>query len=193
LYLSFIPIIALCAFYARDTLLEILNKLAILNIFIMLVVASVLLEEKYDLAMLIFLRSNMVLFMILSLFIKKDAFELAIGLQELKLPASFVAVFFFSVKFIFIFKKELKKFIKTLHVRGFERQTSVFAYTTYANFIGILMVKAFHNAQKLQKVIELRGFKNKIFSLQETKTLSISEVFLVSLCFVSLFEIGKIV
>jgi hypothetical protein len=55
------------------------------------------------------------------------------------------------------------------------------------------MVKAFHNAQKLQKVIELRGFKNKIFSLQETKTLSISEVFLVSLCFVSLFEIGKIV
>ncbi len=135
----------------------------------------------------------MVLFVILSLFANKDIFEITLGLQELKIPPNIVALFFFSAKFIFLLGLELQKFRKTLHVRGFVAKTSWFTYTTYGNFIGMLIIKSFHNAKKLQNAMIIRGFDKKIYTLSSTNTLYKTEVLLLGLVVLSLFEIGKII
>lgn len=135
----------------------------------------------------------MVLFVILSLFANRDIFEITLGLQELKIPSQVVALFFFSAKFMFLLGLELQKFKKTLHVRGFVSKTSWFTYTTYGNFIGMLIIKSFHNAKKLQNAMIIRGFDKNIYTLSSTTTLDKTEVLLLGLVVLSLFEIGKII
>ena len=76
----------------------------------MIVILSILFVQDYDLALLVFLRSNAILILMLCLFGEKDFFEVSLGLQELRLPRFFVSLVFFSSKFIYLFKKELNKF-----------------------------------------------------------------------------------
>lgn len=157
----------------------VLKKLLFLNIFLSILAISVWLMGDKHLAILIFFRSNFTIFFALLLFHKKDAFDIALGLQELKMPHKLNALFFFVAKFIFLLHQNLVKFKNSLHVRGFLPKTSLFTYKTYANFVGMLFINALKEAKSLENLMTIRGFSGKLYSLKENEPLKKYEFFLI--------------
>lgn len=170
-----------------------LKKLFLLNIFIFFVVASALIAGNSHLALLVFVRSNLILFTLIALLYKKDMFEISLALQELHMPSKLVSVFYFTIKSIYMFQLDFKKFIKTLKTRGFQSKTSLFTYQIYSNFFGALIIKAFQNAHQMQKMLLVRGFNNKIYTIQKAKAIHIQEILLIIALVISFLHVGKLV
>ena len=67
-FISYFAPLIFALIFSKDKLTRVLKRLFILNIFVLLSVASVLLSQNYNLAWLIFLRSNLLIFFSLLLF-----------------------------------------------------------------------------------------------------------------------------
>lgn len=173
----FLPLLFL-AFTQEYQFKKLLKHLAILNLFILVVVASVLIEKQLQQALLILIRSNAILLMALLLFSQKDIFFIAYGVNTLKLPHKLSSILFFVGKFVFIIKNELAITKKVMKSRNFQKKTDLFTYFTYANAIGMLIIKCFERADKLRKAMELRNFQGEIYQLREEPVTKIDIVFL---------------
>lgn len=119
-------------------------------------------------------------------------FDISLALQELHLPSKLVSLFYFTIKSIYMFQLDFKKFLKTLKTRGFQAKTSLFTYQIYSNFFAALIIKAFQNAHQMQKMLLIRGFNNKIYTIQKAKPIAIEEILLMILLVGSFLHVGKI-
>lgn len=170
----------------KASLWSIFKRLFLLNTLIAIVVLSVLWQKNYELALLVFLRSNFILLFMLMLFHGKDEFSIAIAMQRLHLHHKVTSIFFFTAKSIFLIKREFFLFKNTLHVRGFTPRTDLLTYKTMAGFVGILFIKALERAVWLQKAMQLRGFCGEIYTLETDPNTSIYDTLLISITILSL-------
>lgn len=169
IYLSmFLPSILLMILQ-KDAILSTFKKLALLNIFIIIVSASALISKEYELALLIFLRSNALLLFMLLIFYKKNLFDIAASMQKLKVPDKLTSIFFFVAKFIIIIKQEYAITKDVMKTRNFKAKSNLFSYKIYANVIGMMIVKCFDRADKLKSAMILRNFQGKIYQSKEDK------------------------
>lgn len=170
----------------RAHIMFIFKRLILLNALIAIVSLSLLLQKNYELALLIFMRSNMILLFILMLFYDKDEFSIAIAMQQLHVPHKLTSVFFFTAKSIFLIKREFSLFKNTLHVRGFSPKTNVLTYKTMAGFVGLLFIKALERATSLQKTMLLRGFHGEVYTLNPAHSFTIIDS---TLCLLTLLSL----
>jgi len=170
----------------KKSLWTIFKRLFFLNTLIAIVVVSMLWQKEYDLALLVFLRSNFILLFILMIFQGKDEFAIAIAMHRLHLPHKLTSIFFFTAKSIFLIKREFTLFKNTLHVRGFTPKTNMLTYKTMAGFVGILLIKALERSFWLQKAMRLRGFCGEVYTLEAYQALSIFDISLIFITILSL-------
>lgn len=166
LYLPMLLPLLLLGWIHKASLVNIFKRLFLLNTLIAIVVASMLWQKNYELALLVFLRSNFILLFIVMLFQGKDEFSIAIAMHRLRLPHKLTSIFFFTAKSIFLIKREFSLFKNTLHVRGFTPKTNLLTYKTMAGFVGILFIKALERSFWLQKAMQLRGFCGEVYTLE---------------------------
>jgi len=167
LYIPMLMPIIFLAWLQKEFIWVVLKRLFLLNTLIAIVVLTMLLQKNYDLALLMFLRSNFILLFILMLFQGKDEFAIAIAMHRLHLPAKLTSMVFFTAKSIFLIKREFLLFKNTLHVRGFTPKTNLLTYKTMAGFVGILCIKALERSVWLQKAMQLRGYCGEVYTLEE--------------------------
>lgn len=192
IYLSMFAPVLFLMILQKEALLRTLKKLLLLNIFIILVSASAYLNEQYGLALLIFLRSNALILFALLLFWNKNLFDVATGMQTLRLPDKLTALFFFLAKFVIIIKQEFSITKKVMKIRSFKSKSNVFTYKTYANVIGMLIIKCFERADKLKNIMVLRNFKGKIYQSKTEKFSAVDFLILTITLFSLLVKIGKV-
>jgi cobalt/nickel transport system permease protein len=165
---------------------EVLKKLLFLNIFVVIIVISLLIQDDFKTALLIFMRSNLILLTVLLLFYQKNEFDIALALQKLRFSRKLVSIVFFTAKSIFLIKREFVLFKKTLHVRGFKPKTDLLSYKIMAGFVGILIIKAYERAKYIQKSMLLRGFKGEIYTLANHQVFNSCDIALCLITFISL-------
>lgn len=188
----FLPIL-LEIFRNKSEILVIFKKLILLNLFILIVAISVYFSN-HKLAILIFVRSNMIVLFALLIFCHKSYFDIAYGLQKLKVPPKITSLVFFSTKFIILLFNEIKIFNKNLLLRGFHPRVNIFTYKTYANFVGLFFIQALNRANTLNNMLILRGFNGKIYSLKESKKITKYEIILSIITLFSLsFTKGQLI
>ncbi len=176
----------------KKAILVTLKKLLFLNIFIVMVSASAIINENYELALLLFLRSNALLIFVLLIFYNKTLFDIASGMQTLRVPDKLSSLFFFVAKFVIIIKEEFTITKKVLRVRNFKAKTSIFSYKIYANVIGMIIVKCFDRAQKLKNTMILRNFQGKIYQSKSEKFKIIDYVILLTVVLSLSIQFGKV-
>lgn len=186
LYLPLLVPLVLLGWFCKESLGAIFKRLILLNTLIAIVVLSLLWQNHYDLALLMFVRSNMILLFVLMLFHGKDEFAIAIGMQHLHLPHKLTSIFFFTAKSIFLIKREFSLFKNTLHVRGFSPKTDLLTYKTMAGFVGILVIKALERALWLQKTMQMRGFCGEVYTLEKHQAISRKDTLLICVTFIAL-------
>ena len=163
-----------------------------MNIFIILVSISAVINKNYELALLIFLRSNTLLLFTLLIFHNKTLFDIAMGMKTLKVSDKLSSLFFFVAKFIVIIKEEFNTTKKTLKIRNFNPKSSIFSYQIYANIIGMLIVKSFDRAEKLKNTMVLRNFKGVIYQSKDEKFAKIDFIILISVILSLSIKFGKV-
>lgn len=155
-----VSVFLLCA---HASFLDVLKNLVKLNFFILLIVAFVALEGAEEKALDIFIRSNLVLFLMLSIFTKSDFFEIARIAAAFRLPKKLVLLIYFSIKSIHTIKKESSVVFSMLKSRGFEGRFGLFTYKTYAYALAQLMRKSYIKTLSLNASLESRGFGGELF------------------------------
>ncbi len=191
-YLSlFLPTILLI-FIQKNALKSILKKMLFLNIFIIIMVLSAMIHKEYNYALLIALRANTIILFALLIFHKKSLFDIASGMQTLKLPDKLVSLFFFVGKFIIIIKQEFNITKNVMKIRNFKSKTNLFSYKVYANVIGMLIVKCFDRAEKLKNSMILRNFQGKIYQNKKEKSSKEDFLILFSVLLSLSIQFGKV-
>ena len=178
IYLSmFLPSFLLMVLQ-KEAIAVTLKRLILLNIFIVMVSASAVMNKEYELALLLFLRSNALILFTLLLFYNKNLFDIASGMQTLRVPDKLSSLFFFVAKFVIIIKDEFNTTKKVMKVRNFRAKSNVFSYKIYANVIGMMIVKCFDKAEKLKNTMILRNFQGKIYQSKSEKITKLDLVIL---------------
>jgi cobalt/nickel transport system permease protein len=169
-----------------DFLTNALKKLLLLNIFIAIVVAALVITGAYEKALLIFARSNLILFFVLLLFCDKSEFDIALALRDIKCPPKLTSIIFFTAKSIFLMKREFYLFRRALYIRGFTPKTNLLSYKTLAGFVGVLFIRTWQSADALKNSMFLRGFNGEIYTLSARQVLGRYDLALILTIFVSI-------
>ena len=176
-----IPLIFLL-FINKDNLLYIFKKLLFLNLFIFILFLTLLYSSSFEDALNIYIRANAIILFNLSLFFSSKGYDIVRALSILKLPKSLVATTYFTLKMIEFLSTDFVLIKNSLKARGFKANTSLFAYETFGNILGLLFVKAIRKSYALKQTFIYRGFNGEIF-LNDDFLLNIKDYYLIVVTF----------
>lgn len=188
---SFLPVILL-AIYQRNIFFKAVKRLAFLNLFLVLIVLSAFINGDFQRGIMIFIRSNLIVFFGILLFYKIDANKVATGFKTLGFGNKFSTLIFISIVFIMYLKDEIKKFKNILKIRNFSPKTNLFTYKTYGNLIALLFINVSLKAVKLEKTMIIRNFNENLLVNRGNFAMNKKELFLLFLVvFLGFFICGN--
>jgi cobalt/nickel transport system permease protein len=175
----------LVAVWAMSSELKIvLKRIAVLNLFIFFISGTmILLHDDTDLALLILIRSNLILSVSVLLFSGKPGIYIYFGFKSLKVPEKFSVLLFFTVKYIEILMREYDTIKNALALRGFKMKTDLFTYRTIAHMFGMLFFRSIRRAGIARDAMALRGFKGELFHLNRYPLVTKDYVLIVAISF----------
>ena len=132
-YLSIFIAPLLLIILQRTFFLKTLKKLLFLNVFIVIMGLSAVINQDYEFALLIILRANALLLFTLLIFSDKSLFDIATSLQTLKAPQKLIALFFFVGKFVIIIKNEFETTKKVMRITDLTHKESKLLSFNYEN------------------------------------------------------------
>jgi len=149
----FIPIVAQ-ALILKVNIKRVFKKVLKVNLFIFITSLILFLEGKYELATLVFIRANLILWFTLSF--DFDGFKLYKGLSNLKVSNKFSLILFFTVKYIEVLFSSIFRLLEVLKIRGFKATLSKKTFSVYGNLLAFLLYTSVNKMEKMEDVITLR-------------------------------------
>lgn len=133
-----------------------------LNLFLIFIVISYILNSDFDTALAIFIRTNLILLLILSLLLGKDSYFLIKAFYTLKTPQKLLGIMIIYAKLfeeLLVFARQIPL---TLKARGVRSEISLFTYKSYANIIGKIIICGFDRSFGIFRAMIARGYSGKI-------------------------------
>jgi len=121
------------------------------------------------LAAQITLKSNAILLAFIALVATMPLATLGSALNRLRIPDKIVHLLLMTYRYVFVLEHEYQRLMRAVKIRGFQPATDLHTYRTYAYVVGMLFVRAFERAERVQQAMLCRGFKRKFYCLQEFK------------------------
>lgn len=148
-----IPIIAQVILF-KVKVKKVFKKVLKVNLFIFITFLILFLEGKHELATLVFVRANLILWFTLSF--DFDGFKLYKGLTNLKVSNKFSLILFFTVKYIEVLFSSAFRMFEVFKIRGFKPTISKKTFSVYADMLAFLLYTAVNKMQKMEDVITIR-------------------------------------
>lgn len=148
-----------------------------LNIFLIFIVASYALNGDFASAKSIFIRTNLILLLVLSLLLGKDSYFVIKALFSLRLPQKLIAIMMIYAKVFEELLVWVKDMPKTLKIRGVKREISLFFFKAYASLIGKIIVSGLDRSFGIFNAMKVRGYRDKIAFLPALRA-SLAEILL---------------
>lgn len=186
-----VPLLALL--FLAESKFKVLTWLLTLNIFVFFIVFSYILNGDFVSAKIVFIRTNLILLLVLSLFLGKNQYFLIKALYSIKIPQKLLAVMIINSKLFEELLNQISKIPNTLKVRGVKVNFSIFTYRAYANLIGKIIVNGFDRSFEIYSAMRVRGYKGYI-SFLDMQRANLSEISLLILTLIAAgFRIYKFV
>ena len=119
------------------------------------------------LAALITIKANGIILLFISLLATSTVARLGHGLQKLHLSPRLCVLLLFSYRYISVIHLEYQRLQRAAMLRCFKPGTNLHTYKTYAHMLGMLLVKSWNRASRVQQAMSLRGFSGRFYSLYE--------------------------
>jgi cobalt/nickel transport system permease protein len=88
---------------------------------------------------------------------------LAYGLNNIYIPKKMIYLILITYKYIFILESEYQRLICAIKLRNFSFKTNMHTYRTYSYLIGMLFVRAYDRAKRVNNAMICRNFNGKFF------------------------------
>jgi cobalt/nickel transport system permease protein len=121
------------------------------------------------LAARITVKANALLLLFISLPATSTIAGLGHGMQELRLSPRLCMLLLFSYRYIFVLEQEYSRLHRAAVLRCFTPKNNLHTYKTYGYLLGMLLVKSWNRALRVQQAMELRGFSGTFHSLHELR------------------------
>jgi len=115
-------------------------------------------EEGIVLALTITLGCNSILMMVIALLGTSRISDLAHTLRHLRVPAKLLMIFFFCIRFVHEISDEYHRLSDAIKIRAFTPGTNLRTYRTYANLLGVLLVRSYDRSTRVYQAMLCRGF-----------------------------------
>jgi cobalt/nickel transport system permease protein len=168
---------AILILITRIDMKKLLSRLAVVNIFILLLwlflpfsypgieVFSIgpltATQEGFLYALSITLKANAIVLATIAVLGTSEVFSLAHALVHLKVPNKLVYLFFFFYRYITVLHDEYSTLRRAIKIRAFRPGTTMHTYKTYAYLVGMLIVKSYDRSQRIYSAMLCRGFTGK--------------------------------
>ena len=116
---------------------------------------------------LITIKSNSIILAILALVATIPVLTIGRTMGHLHIPEKMVHLFYFTYRYIHAIRREYRRQMNAIKIRGFNPGTNMHTYRTYAYLIGMLLVKSHDRAERVRAAMICRGFKGKFYDLKE--------------------------
>jgi len=161
--LMFELVFALLIFLTIKESFRFLKGLLVANTFTFFIVITLLLtdfSQNFNLALIIFLKSNTILLLTFSLVLPIGVLKLIKTFESLKFPKKLTLLMLLSYRYISTFREEFEKLRKAAVLRGLEPKMDIQTYRTYGYLLGVLVLKTFVRAKEVYKSMVLRGLES---------------------------------
>ncbi|WP_446010085.1 cobalt ECF transporter T component CbiQ [Candidatus Electrothrix sp.] len=122
----------------------------------------------FFLAFLITIKSNAVVLLFISLLATSTVAQLGHGLQQLRLSQKLCLLLLFSYRYITLIQQELFRLQRAAQLRCFQPKTNLHTYKTYGYMLGMMLIRSWNRAQRVQEAMVLRGFSGQFHDLYGT-------------------------
>ena len=119
------------------------------------------------LAALITVKANAILLLFISLLATSSVARLGHALQKMGLSAKLSVLLLFSYRYIDVIHQEYQRLQRAAVMRCFQPGTNLHTYKTYSHLLGMLLVKSWNRAARVEQAMVLRGFSGSFHSLHE--------------------------
>ncbi|MCJ2163724.1 cobalt ECF transporter T component CbiQ [Pseudodesulfovibrio sp. S3] len=137
--------------------------------------------QGVDLALLITVKSNAIVLGLMALLGTISIQNLGPAMQQLGIPNKLCHILLFTYRYIFAIHQEYTTMCQAMRARGFKPRTSAHTYRAYAWLVGMLLVKSWDRAERVQAAMRCRGFHGRFYSLTAFKSAPQDYLFL-ALC-----------
>ena len=111
------------------------------------------------------LKCNAILITMMALLATTPVFTLGHAMSRLCLPDKIIHLFLFTYRYIHVIFQEYHRLINAMKMRGFRPRTNIHTYKSYANLVGMLLVKSYDRAERIHKAMLCRGFNGRYYAL----------------------------
>ncbi len=116
-------------------------------------------------ALLISLKSNVILLAVIGLLGTTPVFDQVHALSHMGVPQRLVHLFFFCFRYIHVIHGEYMRLLQAMKVRGFKPGTNLHTYRSYAYLVGMLLVRSFDRSRRILAAMKCRGFNGNFYIL----------------------------
>lgn len=120
-----------------------------------------------ELATLVTLKANAVLFLFLSLVASMPFPALGRALEKLRCPPKAVFLFLCAYRYIHVIADEHRRMHTAARLRGFAPRTDLPTYRTISRILGMVLVRSYDRSIRIYEAMSLRGFEGSFRSVAE--------------------------
>lgn len=137
--------------------------------------------EGIRLAGLITLKTNAIVLSLTALLATVTIRDLGPAMQALKVPDKLCHMLVFTHRYSVLIRQELTLMTQAARARGFHPRTDIHTYRSYAWIAGMLLVRSWDRAERVQDAMHCRGFSGRFHTLAEFRHTPRDTVFLTML------------
>ncbi|MFN2187139.1 MAG: energy-coupling factor transporter transmembrane component T family protein, partial [Candidatus Promineifilaceae bacterium] len=115
------------------------------------------------LALTIFLRSHIVVIVLLALVGTLDAVTLGHALAQLRLPDKLVHLLLFTVRYLGVLHEEYGRLRQAMRTRGFKARSDLYSWRVLGWMMGMLLVRSLERSQRIHDAMKCRGFNGRFY------------------------------
>ena len=124
-------------------------------------------SEGISRMLLITFRCNAIILILISYVSTIPVVVLGQSLYKMGLNNKLTQLVFLFYRYLDVIYLELQRLSNSLKVRGFNPCSNIRTYRTFANLIGVLLVRSWERAERIYEAMLCRGFTGKYYSLRD--------------------------
>lgn len=122
-------------------------------------------REGIWLSLVVSLKCEAIVLAFLALLGRVSLPDLGYALNALRFPNRLTLLLLFTWRYVHVLESEWQTLLTAARLRGFVPQTSLRTYKTYANLLGMLLVRALDRSRRVWEAMSLRGFDGQLRTL----------------------------
>ena len=118
-------------------------------------------------ASVITIKANTIIMTLMAFVTTMSIFTLGRAMRSLHVPDKIVHLISFVYRYIHVIHMEYGRLMNAMKIRGFYPRNDLHTYKAYAYLVGMLLVKSYDRARRVQAAMLCRGFKGSFYDLSE--------------------------